>query len=279
MERGAYYLPPRLVNNLEGLDIEVLEEKVMRSGAYSTLVPAVRSKLQLKGAPQCWMEWARARDLKPEGVELKYTLPGPMTLVDGMVNLHYTEVSELHRDLVDIINQEVLELVRQGCTHIQIDEPVIMRYPDQALEFGLDNLASCFLGVPPSVATTVHFCCGYPDKLNTDEYPKAPKENYRRLAPKIDSLGFTQVSIEDAEAQNDLSLLSLYKNTKVILGMCRIARTDVKTVDEMTERVKEALNHISQDNLILAPDCGLGMLDEETIKKKVKNIVTVANQF
>ena len=62
----------------------------------------------------------------------------------------------------------------------------------------------------------VHLCCGYPDKLDTDEYLKAPKTNYNLLAPKLDSLGFDEVSIEDAEAMNDLSLLALFKNTKVV---------------------------------------------------------------
>lgn len=61
----------------------------------------------------------------------------------------------------------------------------------------------------------VHLCCGYPDKLDTDEYLKAPKTNYNLLAPKIDSLGFDEVSIENAEANNDLSLLALFKKTKV----------------------------------------------------------------
>ena len=63
----------------------------------------------------------------------------------------------------------------------------------------------------------VHLCCGYPDKLDTDEYLKAPKTNYNLLAPKIDSLGFDEVSIENAEANNDLSLLALFKKTKVTI--------------------------------------------------------------
>ena len=62
----------------------------------------------------------------------------------------------------------------------------------------------------------MHLCCGYPDRLDTDEYLKAPKTNYNLLAPKLDSLGFDEVSIEDAEAMNDLSLLALFKNTKVV---------------------------------------------------------------
>ena len=40
VERGAYYM--HIMRNIQGIDLENLEKKVMRSGAYSTLVPAVR---------------------------------------------------------------------------------------------------------------------------------------------------------------------------------------------------------------------------------------------
>ena len=72
-------------------------------------------------------------------------------------------------------------------------------------------MSSCW----KTISKAVHLCCGYPDKLDTDEYLKAPKTNYNLLAPKIDSLGFDEVSIENAEANNDLTLLALFKKTKV----------------------------------------------------------------
>lgn len=227
--QGSYYL--HIMSNIQGIDINKLEKKVMRSGAYTTLVPAVRERLRLSSqGPRSAMEWIRARDVCQDREALKFTLPGPMTLMDGVVNLAYEKETDLAKDLVACINQEVLELARVGCKYIQIDEPVMMRYPDKALAYGLDNLAECFAGVPEDVVkvTTVHIwrremcpsqvihlCCGYPDKLDTDEYLKAPKTNYNLLAPKIDALGFDEVSIEDCEARNDLSLLSLFKQTKV----------------------------------------------------------------
>merc|ERR1712157_470171 len=88
---------------------------------------------------------------------------------------------------------------------------------------------------------------------DTDEYLKAPKTNYNLLAPKIDSLGFDEVSIENAEANNDLSLLSLFKKTKVILGCVTVARTKIETKEEIKDKVTEALKFISPDRLILAP--------------------------
>ena len=103
------------------------------------------------GGPQSAGEWRRARDLCRDRAVLKFTLPGPMTLMDGMVNLYYDSEEELAADLVTAINQEVLELARAGCEYIQLDEPVMMRYPDKALAFGLDNLAKCFAGLPQGV--------------------------------------------------------------------------------------------------------------------------------
>ena len=55
------------------------------------------------------------------------------------------------QDLISCINQEILGLVEAGCKHIHIDEPVMMRYPEKALSYGLDNLAKCLVGVPDTV--------------------------------------------------------------------------------------------------------------------------------
>ena len=59
-----------------------LEKKEMRSGAYITSVPAVRSKLQLReSGPCCWKEWKRAADIAGDRVVVKYTIPGPYCML------------------------------------------------------------------------------------------------------------------------------------------------------------------------------------------------------
>ena len=54
-------------------------------------------------------------------------VPGPMTLMDGMFNLHYEDEAALAGDLVTCIRKELAGLVEAGCRHLQIDEPVMMR--------------------------------------------------------------------------------------------------------------------------------------------------------
>lgn len=277
MERGAYYL--HIMRAIEGIDMTNLEEKVMRSGAYSTLVPVVRGPVDSGLKLGAWKEWVRTRDLAPQGLQVKFTLPGPMTLVDGVKNVHYGDIKDLHRDLGKVLNREMLALVAHGCTHIQVDEPVLMRYPSPALEYGFDCLKSLLCNLPNNVTTTLHLCCGYPDRLDTDEYLKADKTNYRLLAGRLDSLGFTQVSLEDAECRNDLSMLQLFKKTQVVLGTVAIARSRVESKDEIRARLEEALKYIPRERLVVAPDCGLGMLPLDTIRAKLRNMVEVAAEF
>merc|ERR1719186_2126721 len=200
-------------------------------------------------------------------------------MVDGLGNEYYEDVMDLHKALVAIIQKEVAALAAHGCTHIQIDEPVIMRYPDKAMAFGIDYVASCFIVLPSTVTRIVHFCCGYPDKLDAVDYPKAPKTNYQLLADKLDSAGFDQVSIEDAEVRNDLSLLAMFKKTSVILGVVAVARSKVETVQEIKKRVEEALKYIPRERLVLAPDCGLGFLPPRILKQKLANMVEAAKRF
>jgi 5-methyltetrahydropteroyltriglutamate--homocysteine methyltransferase len=46
--------------------------------------------------------------------------------------------------------------------HLQIDEPVMVRFPKKALSYGIDDLAKCFAGVSNNTTKVVHLCCGYP---------------------------------------------------------------------------------------------------------------------
>ena len=68
-------------------------------------------------------------------------------------------------------------------------------------------------------------------------------------------------------------------SVKVILGSVAVARTRVETEEEVVDRVREALKFIPPERLILAPDCGLGMLPVNIIKQKLQIMLNVAKQF
>ena len=136
------------------------------------------------------------------------------------------------------------------------------------------------LGVPDDVTTAVHLCCGYPSYCDQDDYVKADKSYYITLAKLLDDIGVNQVSIEDAEAQNDLEqLLPPFKKMTVIFGAIAIARSKVESVEDVKKRVEVALKYIDPERLVLAPDCGLGYLTDEIIEAKLKVMVEVAKNL
>ena len=203
-------------------------------------------------------------------------MPGPLTIGDSTANTFYPDRRSWCADLADALNVEIRRLAEAGCRHIQVDEPLFARLPDQALEFGVETLERCFRGVPGGVMRTMHMCCGYPDKLDETDYVKADPEVYPQLASAVEASIVDAVSIEDAHRHNALSLLDTFSRTTVILGVVEIASSRVETVDEIAARLRAALDHIDADRLIAAPDCGLIMLGSELAKAKLGRLVEAA---
>jgi len=183
---------------------------------------------------------------------------------------------KLGRDIAAALNVEVRALADAGCVHIQIDEPLFARKPAAALDYGFENLERAFHGCPKKVQRTVHMCCGYPDKLDRDDYPKADPDSYLRIADTIEDSTIDVVSFEDAHRHNDLSLLERLPSTKVIFGVVAIARSEIESVDAICERLVQALQHIDAERLIAAPDCGLGLLGRELTMAKLRNMCSAA---
>jgi 5-methyltetrahydropteroyltriglutamate--homocysteine methyltransferase len=57
----------------------------------------------------------------------------------------------------------------------------------------------------------------------------------------LDTIGLDFISIEDAHRHNDLNILRLFKNTKVIFGVIKIAESTIETVEEICDRIRELL--------------------------------------
>jgi len=203
-------------------------------------------------------------------------MPGPMTVSDTNVDAFYNDPAKLGADIADALNKDVLRLAKTGCRHIQIDEPLFARKPREALDYGFENLERAFHNCPAEVTRTVHMCCGYPDRLDHPNYPKADQNAYLQIADAVEQSSINSVSFEDAHRHNDLKLLERFKTTNVIFGVVAIAKSHVESIDEIQHRLLQALDHIDRDRLIAAPDCGLGLLSREQAVAKLTNLCQAA---
>ncbi|MPZ10370.1 MAG: 5-methyltetrahydropteroyltriglutamate--homocysteine methyltransferase [Kiloniellaceae bacterium] len=253
--------------HLEGFDFEHLTHRILRDGAYEAELPTVSGPVKAR-APFLPADWKLAQGFTERPV--KMTLPGPMTIADTTADAFYGDAEALGRDLAAALNQEILALAGAGCKYIQIDEPLFARKPKQALAYGIDHIERCWQGVPPGVVKTLHICCGYPSRLDQEDYIKADPRAYFELAEAIDACVVDAVSLEDAHRPNDLGLLDCFTDTTVIFGVIAIARSRIETVDEVHERLVAALRHLPPERLIAAPDCGLGHLGRDLAMRKLK---------
>jgi 5-methyltetrahydropteroyltriglutamate--homocysteine methyltransferase len=263
--------------HIEGIDFSTLTNKVLRDGAYEANLPTIVMPVKAR-APFLYKDWQRAQKCaeKLGKKSVKITLPGPMTMGDTTADNYYDNPSKRGADLANAINSEVLALAKAGCQHIQIDEPVFARYPDDALAFGFENLERAFHGCPASVTRTVHMCCGYPASLDDENYPKADHNVYFAMADAIEQSSIDAISLEDAHRYNDLSLLEHFVTTTVIFGAVAIAKSKVESVEEIRARLLLALEHIDAERLIAAPDCGLGLLGWTLAREKLNNLCEAA---
>ncbi|MEE9587761.1 MAG: cobalamin-independent methionine synthase II family protein [Hyphomicrobiaceae bacterium] len=262
--------------HLDGFDFENLTMRSLRDGAYTTELPTINAKVAPKGHHFLDRDFKIAQGFTDRPV--KITVPGPTTIMDTTANAFYQDDRALAFDLADALNYEIRALADAGCRYIQVDEPVFARNVERALDYGVACLERCFDGVPEGVTRVMHMCCGYPEKLDDKDYPKADPASYFQLAKAMDASSIQQISIEDAHRHNDLALLEQFQKSTIIFGSVAIAKSHVETVEEIKARIAAALEHIDRARLMAAPDCGLPMLGRDLAMAKLKNLCAAARE-
>ena len=181
--------------HLNGIDFSNLTEKTARTGNYKCWLPTITNRVTA-GESFLVEEWKTNQKLSNKPI--KVTIPGPMTITDTIANTYYKTDEEMGYDLAEAINVEIKRLEEAGCKYIQVDEPLFARKPENALNFGIKNLEKCFANVDSTkIESITHICCGYPDKLDAFNYPKAPLDSYKKIAKALDASLIDNVSIED----------------------------------------------------------------------------------
>ena len=271
-ENYIHYQCRRLI----GVSFQDVTHRSVRDGAFEADLPTILSPVRLSET-RLDTDWKVAQQFTKNPV--KITLPGPMTIADSIANNYYSDDKIMGADLAAALNKEVKALADAGCQYIQIDEPVFARKPEEALEYGFENLERTLHGIPKAINRVVHMCCGYPSSLDAEDYKKADRDAYLKIVDAVENSSIDEVSIEDAHRNNDLIILEKFSKTKVILAVIDIARSRMESVEEVRARLLEALEHIDPERLIAGPDCGLGFFTREQAIKKMKIMSEAAHSI
>jgi len=158
-EQARQHFVHGFLEQVEGIDFVNKVKMGIRNNRYDAMVPQVVAPLRLKGRVHAFeARLARAHTQR----KLKFTLPGPMTIVDTVADRFYGAGEEgrikMAFAFAELLNQEALALQADGVDIIQFDEPAFNVYLDAAADWGVKALERAAQGL--TCTTAGHICYG-----------------------------------------------------------------------------------------------------------------------
>ncbi len=255
MRRESY--SNRFATALEGIDIDNPATVKNRAGV-DTVMPRVVGKVRRTAPVEVRdMEFLRRNTDR----KAKITLPGPFTMTQQAKNEHYKDQEELAMDFAAAVNEEARDLQKAGADVIQLDEPWLRNDPDAAKRFAVRAIDRALDGI--TVPTVVHLCFGYAFLVSNKP------TSYFFLSELADTKA-QQISIESAQPKIDLGVLKDLSGKKIMLGVINLGDPIVERPDQVAERIRAGLKHVTSDRLIPAPDCGMKYMTREVAFGKLK---------
>ncbi len=260
------------LEHLKGIDFEHLVTMRIRQ-RYDAKVPQVIGPV------------SRPRPIHSEDVRLlraqtdhpiKYTLPGPMTIVDTLHDAYYRDRVKLAMRLAAILNKEARELEALGADVIQFDEPAFNVYMDEVRSWGIEALERAADGL--ECKTAVHICYGYGIKANIDwKKTLGPQwRQYEQTFPVLARSTIDQVSLECHNSRVPLELIGLLKGKDVMVGAIDVATTRVEKPEEVARTIRAALAFVAPHKLYPCTNCGMVPLPRAVALKKLEALAAGA---
>jgi 5-methyltetrahydropteroyltriglutamate--homocysteine methyltransferase len=193
----------------------------------------------------------------------------------------YATIDAYLADLVDILREEVAELIRLGCTYIQIDSPQYAALvdpqhregyrqrgndPDRLLDRCIE-MDNAVIGHHPGILFALHICRGnYRSKFHS-------RGDYGPITKVFRQTHFQRFLLEydDARSGGFEPLQYVPEDRTIVLGLVTTKKARLESKEELKRRIREAQAFIPLERLALSPQCGFASTLEG-------NLLTPADQ-
>ena len=266
-EQSRQHFVHGFLEQVEGIDFENKVTMGIRNNRYDAQVPQVISALRLKGRVHAFeAQLARAHTKK----KLKFTLPGPLTIVDTVADRFYGDRKTMAFACAELLNQEALALQADGVDIIQFDEPAFNVYMQDAADWGVAALEVAARGL--TCTTAVHICYGYGIKANNDwkETLGGEWRQYAQVFPALAASSIQQVSLECYHSHVPPDLMALLKDKDVMVGVIDVASAEIETPEQIADTIGEALKYVPRNRIFPCTNCGLAPMSREVATKKLE---------
>ncbi|UUZ74195.1 methionine synthase [Polaromonas sp. P1(28)-8] len=266
-EQSRQHFVHGFLEQVAGIDFDHKVRMGIRDNRYDAMVPQVVAELKLKGRVHA----TEARLLRAHTAKkIKFTLPGPMTIVDTVADQFYGDKVKMAMAFAELLNQEALALQADGVDIIQFDEPAFNVYMKEAAEWGVKALERAAQGL--TCTTAVHICYGYGIKANTDWKASLGEEwrQYETVFPALAKSSIQQVSLECYHSHVPAHLMALLEGKDVMVGVIDVASDEIETPEQVADTIGKALQYVPKNRLLPCTNCGLAPMDRDVALKKLQ---------
>jgi 5-methyltetrahydropteroyltriglutamate--homocysteine methyltransferase len=269
-EQRRYAFFGHLVESLEGFDKLGGWAIAFRNEAGEELQfrrPVVVERLRWRRS-MCAEEFSylRARSRRPLKVTLISTQQAAAYYDPERSSGAYATRDAYLADIVDFTRREVEELVRLGCTYLQIDAPQYAALLDPVLREGYRRRGSdpdqlidacvemdnAVIGAHPGVTFGLHICRGNNQSMF---YASGGYEPIARVFTRARFQRFL-LEYDDERSGGFEPLRAVPDDRVVVLGLVTTKKPRLESVDELRERIRDASRLIPLERLALSPQCG-----------------------
>ena len=269
-EQSRQHFVHGFLAQIEGIDFAHKVKMGIRNNRYDAMVPQVTGPLKLTGRVHA----SEARLVRAHtDRKLKFTLPGPMTIVDTVADRHYGSDAagrvKMAFAFAELLNQEARALEADGVDIVQFDEPAFNVYMKDAADWGVAALERAAEGL--RCKTAVHICYGYGIQANVDWKKTLGDEwrQYEQVFPALAKSRIDQVSLECYHSHVPAELMRLLDGKDVMVGVIDVASDVVETPEEVADTIGRALRYVPADRLFPCTNCGLAPMRREVAEAKL----------
>jgi 5-methyltetrahydropteroyltriglutamate--homocysteine methyltransferase len=207
----------------------------------------------------------------------------------------YATIETYLADVVDILRGEVHELIRLGCTYIQLDAPQYAGLLDPEIREGyrqrgndpdrlLDRcieLDNAVIGDHPGVIFGLHLCRGNNQSkfYASGGYDPIAAQVFRRTR-----FGRFLLEYDDQRSGGFEPLQQVPEDRTVVLGLVTTKKAALENREDLKRRIAEAARFVPLERLALSPQCGFAstqegnLLTEADQESKLRLVAEVARE-
>jgi 5-methyltetrahydropteroyltriglutamate--homocysteine methyltransferase len=266
-EQARQHFVHGFLAEVDGVDFDKKVRMGIRNNRYDADCPTVTGPLKRrKFVHELEARIARATTSR----KLKFTLPGPMTLIDTLADGYYGDRVKMAFAFAELLNQEAKDLEKLGVDVVQFDEPAFNVYLSEMVDWGVPALEKAAEGL--KCTTAVHICYGYGIEAN-NKWKETLGESWRQYEqtlPALDRSTIQQVSLECRNSHVPPELMKLLKNKTVLVGCIDVASDKVETPEEVAATIKLASGFVDPERIQACTNCGMAPMSLATAYGKLR---------